>query len=129
MGPRVNLRFALSNRSEYEESVVVLGCGLSFIALFWGLPWALFVFSPIMVAGLLLPRLAFGLHVAWSFLGMLLSSISGTILLGVMFFGILTPLAWIRRVFGTSHFRKKDRSSFFDTTQHTYGPKDLENPW
>lgn len=61
-----------------------------------------------------------------------LGKINSRILLTIMFFAILTPLALVYRRFNkdkVDHFLVNDRDSYFDDVQKTYSPEDFEKLW
>jgi len=72
------------------------------------------------------------IHWAWMKLAEVMGSIMSPLILGIVFFVFLFPLAILSRV-----FRKKDElnlkggntDSFFVERNHEYGPKDIVNPW
>lgn len=67
----------------------------------------------------------------WLKLGEVLGFINSRILLGVVFFIFLTPLAWIQRLRTGDklQLKKKKEGSYFVERDHTYEPKDLEKMW
>ena len=97
--------------------------GLLFTALFtgvglWGLyrGWDLRLAGGLLVAGgltgcvtLALPALLAPFNKAWYLLGMLLGRIVGPIVMGVLFFAVLTPVALAGRLLGRDELRLKRR--------------------
>lgn len=66
------------------------------------------------------------LLLAWSKFGMLLNRIFSPVLLGIVYFIILTPIALSYRLFNPK--KKADKSSFIDRNR-IFIPNDFENPW
>jgi hypothetical protein len=71
------------------------------------------------------------IHRIWMQLAKLLSYINSRILLSIIFFLILTPLALLMRVLGKTNFFKTPgaESSLFSIRNHVYRRKDLEQPF
>lgn len=63
---------------------------------------------------------------AWSKFGLFLNRIFTPLILGSIYFIVLTPIALIYRL--TNPERKSDATSFIERNK-TYKPKDFENPW
>jgi hypothetical protein len=57
--------------------------------------------------------------------------VSSKVILSVVFFCILLPIAMIRRLFkgDTLHLKKENLKTLFETRDHKYVPEDLENPF
>ncbi|MES2794492.1 MAG: SxtJ family membrane protein [Bacteroidota bacterium] len=68
---------------------------------------------------------------AWSKIGLALGYINGNILLSIIFFIILTPIALaMRYLAGKDNLvLKKPKQSVFTIRNHQYEAKDLENVW
>jgi hypothetical protein len=69
--------------------------------------WALPVAAGFFVAAIARPRLLRWPNELWFRLGLLLQRITSPILLGVIFFGVLTPIAIVRRAIGADPLRLK----------------------
>jgi len=66
----------------------------------------------------------------WFKLATVLGWINGRILLSIVFFLFLTPLAFLFRLMGNDPLKlSKDQESMFLERNHTYEKKDLENIW
>lgn len=67
----------------------------------------------------------------WTKIGQALGYINGNILLSVIFFIILTPLAILMKYLAKKDnlLLKKPKSSVFSTRNHQYVAKDMENVW
>ena len=68
---------------------------------------------------------------AWLALGRLLNTISTTILLALVYFLIVVPTGFIRRIAGADPLQlkqfKRTRRSVLTTRNHTYTQNDLKN--
>ncbi len=66
----------------------------------------------------------------WYKLAELLSRVMNPLILGLLYFTFITPIALLFRLFGNDPLAlKEQRGSIFDFREHTYSKKDLENPW
>jgi hypothetical protein len=60
-----------------------------------------------LAAALLFPGILHPLNVAWMRLGLLLNRVVSPIVLGIMFFGILTPVAMVMRIRGRDALQRR----------------------
>lgn len=66
----------------------------------------------------------------WTKLAEGLGWVNSRILLTIIFFVFLVPIAFISRLFSNKSMTKKpDNNSFYQTRNHTYTSSDLENIW
>ncbi|MCB0607678.1 MAG: hypothetical protein H6562_08670 [Lewinellaceae bacterium] len=76
---------------------------------------------------LLVPATARLVHQGWERLTRAIGAISGKVLLGIIFFIVLTPIAWLFRLFsGRTITGSRDVESMFITRDHPFGKEDLE---
>lgn len=66
------------------------------------------------------------LYKAWISFGKLLNKITSPILLGITYFLILTPIAWIYRLFNR---RNEKTESTLSERIKTYNKEDFIQPW
>lgn len=117
-------------KSKSLESLLVIVLG--FIGLFFLFKNQIFLIIALStgVLSLLFPVFLTLLLKVWAAIGKVLGFINTNILLTLIFFLILTPLALLKKVFGKSQLQLKDnQDSYFKTRNHTFEPKDFENPW
>ena len=107
------------NRTQHVEGSSNQAFGLVFAGVFFVLAlwpvfhgesprwWAFGVSGMFALIALLRPRLLAGLNRLWIKLGLLLSAIVSPIALGILFYGILTPLAAMSRLKGNDPLRLK----------------------
>lgn len=67
--------------------------------------WALVVSGVFLLLALTIPAVLHPLNLLWSRFGLLLSKVTNPIILGVMFFVVLTPVAFFARLFGKDLLR------------------------
>lgn len=122
----------MEKRVKSLETLLVIAAGL--LALYFWLknPWLLRGAFVVTAVGAFSPWLTAKIHAGWMLLAQGLGWLNGRVLLSVVFFVVLTPVAWMARRLGTSSFimRKKDAGeSYYSERNHAYEPKDLENTW
>jgi len=71
------------------------------------------------------------IHKAWMGMAKILGWINSRIILFIVFFFILTPIAFFARMSGKLSFKKRNKNSetLFINRGHLYVKTDLENPW
>lgn len=67
----------------------------------------------------------------WFGLAKILGFVNSRIILTVVYFLILVPMAILSRLLGriTVQLKKREGESYFVTRNHKYSKADLENPW
>lgn len=69
----------------------------------------------------------------WFGLAHLMGAVMSRVILTVLYFGLVTPLGLLRRVWGADPMQmkkwKKSTSSVFKTRDHTYQAQDIEQPY
>lgn len=117
-------------KSKQLETILVIVLALG--VLFWINQNKYFLFAAfaVGVAGLFIPVAAKAIHWAWMKLAHGLGFISSKVLLSVVFFLILTPLAFFAKRSGKSSVKlKPGGGSYFKDRNHKYTKDDLENAW
>ena len=69
-------------------------------------PWALAVGALLLIPALIVPRSLGPVHRVWMLVGDMLGWINTRILLGVVFYGLITPMGLVRRFFGYNTMRR-----------------------
>ncbi len=70
-------------------------------------PWFALPGLTLVLLGSFAPRLLRRVHYGWMALTFVLGTISGTMLLTLLFFLVLTPLGWLARISGKDFLRKR----------------------
>lgn len=82
------------------------------------------------LTGFLFPAFGNMIHNGWMKLAHVMGWINGRILLTIVFFLLLTPLALIARLLKGTGFRRYNKGqSPLVTREHTFGKADFEKPW
>ena len=85
--------------------------------------------ATIFVLGMLSLSFANAFHKAWFKLGHLLGAINSRIILSIVYFLFLVPLAYLRRMGSSVSMKHRPTGSNFKTRNHLYTAKDLLKPW
>lgn len=118
---------------QQRDTVFAILLILLIVFFFTGERVALYVLAGVLVLGMTVPRLFSGPARLWFGFSHLLGAVMSKILMGVLFFLLVTPIGLIRRCFGKDALVrkkwKKGDASVFVVREHTYGPEDLRHPY
>jgi hypothetical protein len=79
---------------------------------------------------ILVPALSRKIHNVWMKFAELLGLVMNKVILGIVFFAFLVPVASLSRLFRKNPFRtKKNTTSYFSDRNFTYNKKSLEQLW
>lgn len=121
----------MPERSKAYESVLALVFGLLLLALLNKHPAWLPLAAGLTLATLLSPWLARAVAWGWLSLSQGIGFVASRVLLGIVFFVVLTPIALLRRAMGRDslHLKRPAGASGFVDRAHAFTAKDLERPW
>jgi hypothetical protein len=113
------------------KTILVIVTGLIALALIFKISWLMLVALAIGIVSIFIPAAAKGIEWAWLKLAMGLGWVNSRIILSLVYFIFLLPLAWVSRMFTKDPLTLKRRktASLFVTRDHLYTKKDLENIW
>lgn len=105
---------------------------LGFIVCYIGFKSVYFLYAALVIGtvSLLSASMAGYIHKAWMLLAKLLSYVMPNIVMGVLFYLFLTPIALIQRLIKKNNplLLQKQGSTFISTSK-TFSQKDFEKPW
>lgn len=122
----------MDNKSKATESCLVITVGFLVAFAINQNPWMFRIALFVGISGLLSEWIAMRIHAGWKFLTNGIGWLNGRVLLTVVFFVFLTPIAWLARkskASGLQLRRNKAKSTYFTGRNHTYTSGDLENTW
>ncbi|TNE59170.1 MAG: hypothetical protein EP344_09130 [Bacteroidetes bacterium] len=122
----------MQDRLKAVETALVIVTGLLALYFWVGNPWLLYAALAIGVIGVFFPWLAGKVHAGWMLLAQALGWFNGRVLLSVVFYVFLTPIAFLAKRLGSAYFdlnRKGEGESYYTDRDHTYESEDLENTW
>jgi hypothetical protein len=113
------------------KTILVIVTGLLALAWIFDIPMLGKVALGTGVISIFIPAGAQAIEWLWLKLAMALGWINSRILLSIIYFVFLLPIAWLSRLFTKDPLalKKNKRSSLFITRDHLYTGKDLENIW
>jgi hypothetical protein len=122
---------AVKIKSNPVKTVLVITVGFLVFHLIFGWAWAIYASLSVGILGLLSTSIAQGIEWLWMKLTWVLSLIIPNILLSLVFFIVLTPVAWLSRLFGAGDplMLKRGQSSTFKEVNKTFNAKSFEHPW
>ena len=109
--------------------VLVTGCVVLY--LFFNIRLILFLGVLLGVIGLFMPKLSFKIVWLWYKLAELLGFVMSKVLLSIVFFIFLFPVAMLARLFRPDglQLQKKAEGSYYIERNYIFKSKDLKNPW
>ncbi len=129
MLPERNYSF-IKTDPETPKTQLVIVVGLLVIAAIFDNEYIAYASLLIGLICLIIPPAGNGIVWGWYKLALILSRIVNPVVLGLLYFLFITPIAMMFRLFGNDPLSlKKPRGSLFDYHEKTYQKKDLENPW
>jgi hypothetical protein len=117
-------------REKALETVLTIATGLAVLSFVFHTKWLVVAAIAIGAAGLVSTLAARKIAWLWLTLAAGLGYVMSRILLTVVFFCVLVPVALLsRRGKDPLRLKKKSSGSYYAERSHRYEPKDLENIW
>ena len=116
--------------SKEQQSMLAIATG--FLVLFYFYKKLLFlVLAGIFCLLVFFPPVNRIIHKGWMFLAEKIGWVSSHIILFILFYLVLSPIAFLRRLIGKNEIVLSDekKETLFITRKHTYISKDFINPW
>lgn len=112
-------------------SLIVIIAGFFILSFLLKNYWPVIIVTGICLPAFFIQPWAELIHRAWMGLARILGWVNSRIILFVVFFFILTPIAFFARISGKLSFIKRNKNSetLFINRGHLYTKTDLENPW
>ncbi len=112
------------------KTLLVIVVGLLVLHFLFTVDWLLYAALGVGLAAVLFPALGRLIVRGWMAVGQVLGRINGSILLSLVFFILLFPIAVLYRLFNKDSLRlKNEYDSLFTERNHSYQKEDLENVW
>ncbi|SEF42190.1 hypothetical protein [Algoriphagus boritolerans] len=118
-------------KSNPTQTVLVICTCLVLVYFIFDLRWVLYLAFGLGLLSILSTWISKNVEWVWFKLTYLLGLIVPNILLGVIFFLFLTPIAFLASLFAKkdSFLLKKPNDSAYQVINKKYSAADLENPW
>ena len=122
---------SLKIKSDPVKTVLVITVGMLIIYIITKQQWSLYTALIIGILGVFSNYIARKIDWVWMKLTWILSLIVPNIILSVVFYLFLTPIALISRIFGEKDQLglKNRQDSKFKNTNKKFDPSSFENPW
>ncbi len=117
--------------SEKVKAQLVIVTGLVVLYFVFKSPWWLYAAAAVGVLSLAIPVVGDLIVKAWFKVAEILGNINGKIILSVMFFVFLWPIAMLYRLSTKNPLtiKRTNDSSFYTERNHQYTKDDLEQTW
>ena len=120
------------NREKNLETCLVITTGLIVLWLIYPIKGLLWAAIAIGIIGAFIDPLAHWVNWVWYKIAEVMGAIMSSVLLSIVFFGFLFPLALLSRLFNGDSLQltKKDKGgSYWTERNHAFKGKDLEDMW
>ena len=118
------------SRSKALESVLVISLALLVAYLTYKNTLFIYLAAGLMLLSVLSKSFTIGVGKLWFGFSHYFGMVMNTIIMGFIFFLILTPLAFLQRIFGKNGLKKStSKDSYFIKRNHLFTLKDIEKPW
>jgi len=119
-------------REKHLETILSIVLGMSII--YWATKnrYLLPAIVAVTATGLFSSYLTEKIHWFWMKLSHVMGSVMSKVLLSVIFYGFLFPIALLSKVFSKKdplQLKKSSNSSYYTVRDHQYSGEDLEDPW
>jgi len=113
------------------KTILVIVTGLLAVAWIFEIPVLVHIALAVGAVAIFIPAAARAIEWVWFKIALGLGWVNSRILLSVIYFVFLMPLAWVSRLFTKDPLalKRDSRSTLFVTRDHLYTGKDLENIW
>lgn len=117
-------------REKMYEAILVIVTGFLVLYFVFNTKLLLIIAVSVGVIGIFVKPLAKILAMAWLKLGDVLGFVISKIVLGIMFFFFLVPIALLHNIFNKNSMRlKNNNTSLWINRNHRYQSNDLKNIW
>ena len=114
----------------YRNIAVIVG-GLLIISLVFDFEVLVYISAVIAMASGLFPPVGRMINWLWMRLALILGWFNSRVLLSVVYFILLFPIALVSRLFtkDSLQLKPKEKKSYFEERNHTFTKEDLINTW
>jgi Saxitoxin biosynthesis operon protein SxtJ len=122
----------MMDRIETLKTVTVLSVALIAAYLVFGSRWLIWAALLLSLGNAFESRITTAIARYWMKFAAVLGSFNSKVILTIIYFAVLTPVAFLFRIFNrplVDHFRANKRASYFDELNKTYQKSDFEKMW
>ncbi len=118
------------NDTETPKTQLVIVVGLLVLAAIFDNEYIAYTSLIIGLICLIIPPVGHWIVWGWYKLALILSRVMNPLVLGIVYFFFISPIAILFRLFGNDPMRLKDnKGSMYEIREKTYTKEDLEKPW
>ena len=119
------------SRKKDLETAVVLSAFLLILHYIFDKPFLIYISLALLLTSLLFTKLFSMLVHVWFKLGHFMGGITTKIIITLVFFAVVTPVAFLYRMFHRNPLTLKqiNTKSYFTNRNYTYSPRDFEKNW
>lgn len=119
----------MDKKLKNTQAILTITVGFLCLYVLFKKPLFLYVSAGIGLVSIFSDYARDGISLIWEKIGHVLGTINGKILLSIVFFLVLTPIALLMRIFGSSQMllKKGDSKSYYTERNHLYEAKDMKN--
>ena len=120
------------SRHETLETIAILAAAALCLGVLFRTQILIYLALALLIIGIFVKRVAAAISHGWLAFGRILGRINATVILSLIFFLFLTPLAFFYRIFHGDFMEIRsdpERKSYFKSRDHVYSAADLKNPW
>lgn len=129
MMPVRDIAFVRSD-SDTPKTQLVIVVGLLVLAAIFDDEYPAYIALIIGLICLVIPPAGHWIVWGWYKLALILSRVMNPLVLGIVYFFFISPIAILFRLFGNDPMRLKDnKGSMYEIREKTYTKEDLEKPW
>jgi hypothetical protein len=115
-----------------QKNILVIIIGLLTIYYIFDVQYLDIIAYSIGAMSIIFPAVAFGIDWLWGKIGFVMGWVNSKVILTVLFFFILFPIALLRRIFASKVLQLKkpaDIKSLYKNRNHLYRKEDLADTW
>ncbi len=120
-------------RERTLETMLVITVGLLVMYLIFKKPWLLTASVVLGLVGIFSDWLSEKITLGWMKIAEVLGRINAAVLLSIVFFLFVTPIAFLRKILSKGDLLRlndaRKTPSLYEERNHAYEAKDLESPW
>ncbi|WP_228851422.1 SxtJ family membrane protein [Aegicerativicinus sediminis] len=117
-------------REKGLETIIVLTLVSLVVYLKFPNPWLIYLSLALLVTGTISTKATLFIGAVWFKFSHYFGMVMNVVIMGIIFYLFLTPLALVQRIVGKNKLRIKPYGdSFFQQRQHLFTKKDIEKPW
>lgn len=116
-------------KDKHLGTILVLVTALVIFYFFYRNDYLLYAAVALGCIGIFIPWLSRKLHWLWMKFAELLGAVMNKVILTLVFFVFLVPVAFLKKLFGKNSFSRKNATSYFTERNFSYTKKSMEDLW